>query len=104
MNTAMSLTGKSSNPITDWHNMCREVYGAIVFHRQRGKMVGTNDNPIQIDEARFTGRRKYSRGRMANADNALLSEDSDTNVQNNRNHGRRIVGPWVFALKQDSEC
>jgi hypothetical protein len=32
-----------------------------------------------------------------------LSEDSDAYLQNNRNHGRRIDGPWVFGLKQGSD-
>uniref|UniRef100_A0A0L8FZH0 Uncharacterized protein n=1 Tax=Octopus bimaculoides TaxID=37653 RepID=A0A0L8FZH0_OCTBM len=47
MTTAVTLTGKSKNTITDWHNMCREVCGAIVYHERRGK----------IDEARFVGGR-----------------------------------------------
>jgi hypothetical protein len=69
-------------------------------------MVGTDVNPIQIDEARFAGRRKYNRGGMLNGDNPPppRSEDSDADLQNNRNHGRRIDGPWVFALKQGSDC
>ena len=84
--------------------MCREVCGTIVSHRQRGKMVGTNNNLIQIDEARFAGQRKYNRGRMLNGDNARLSDDSDASAQNNANHGRRIDDPCDFALKQDSDC
>ena len=77
MSTATTLIGKSANTVTDWFNMCREVCAAIVSHQRRGKMVGTMDNPIQIDEARFAGRRKYNRGRMLNEDNYLLSEDND---------------------------
>jgi translation initiation factor IF-1 len=46
-------------------------------------MVGTEVNPIQIDEARIAGRRKYNRGRMLNGDNPLLFEDSDADLQNN---------------------
>jgi len=60
-------------------------------------MVGTTKNPIQIDEARFAGRRKYKRGRMPNGDNALLSEDSDAEQESNGNHGRRIDGSWVVS-------
>ena len=104
MTTATNLTGKSRNTVTDWYNMCREVCGAIVSHRRRRKMVGTNDNPIQIDEARFAGRRKYNRGRMLNGDNAPLSEESDAEQRNNRNHGRRTDVPWVVGLKQGSDC
>ena len=104
MTTATTPTGKSPNTVTDWYNMCREVCAAIVSHEQKWKMVGTNDNPIQIDEVRFAGRRKYNRGRMLNGDNTPLSEDSDAEQENNRNHGRRIDGPWVFGLKQGSDC
>ena len=67
-------------------------------------MVGTNDNPIQTDEARFAGRRTYDRGRKLNGPNASLSEDSDADARNNRNYGRRIDGSWVFGLKQGSNC
>jgi hypothetical protein len=55
--------------------MCREVCGAIVSHRARGKMVGTDVNSMQIDEARFrfAGRRKYNHGRILHGDNSPLS-------------------------------
>ena len=67
-------------------------------------MVGTNDNPLQIDEARFTGRQKYNRGILLNGDKSPLSEDSDAEQRNNRNYGGRIDGPSVFGLKQGSDC
>lgn len=104
MGNAAALTGKSPNTITDWYNMCREVCSVIVSCDRKGQMVGTIDSPIQIDEARFAGRRKYNRGRMLNGDEAAESEDSDAEVQNNRNHGRRIDGPWVFGMKKGSDC
>ena len=97
-----NLTGKSSATVTDWFNMCREVCSSIVT--RRGQMVGTENNPIQIDEARFAGRRKYNRGRILNGDRAALSEDSDAEVENNRNHGARVDGPWVFGLKRGTDC
>ena len=67
-------------------------------------MVGTIGNPIQINEARFAGQRKYNQGRMLNGDNAPLSEDSEAEQENNRNHGHRIDEPWVFGLQQGSDC
>src|SRR5277367_5247300 len=67
-------------------------------------MEGTADNPIQIDEARFAGRRKYNRGRVLQGDRMASSEDSEAEVQNNRNHGKRVDGPWVFGLKQGTDC
>jgi hypothetical protein len=33
-----------------------------------------------------------------------LSEDSDADLQNDRSHGRRNYRPWVFGLKQGSDC
>ncbi|KAK5648125.1 hypothetical protein RI129_003017 [Pyrocoelia pectoralis] len=102
MHSTVTLTGKSFNTITDWFNMCREVCGSII--QARGQMTGDDDNPIQIDEARFAGRRKYNRGRMLIGDERPLSEDSDAEVANNRNHGRRIDGPWVFGLKKGHDC
>ncbi|KAK5645168.1 hypothetical protein RI129_006468 [Pyrocoelia pectoralis] len=102
MHSTVTLTGKSFNTITDWFNMCREVCGSII--QARGQMTGDDDNPIQIDEARFAGRRKYNRGRMLIGDERPLSEDSDAEVANNRNHGRRIDGLWVFGLKKGHDC
>ena len=46
-------------------------------------MVGTAENPVQIDEARFAGRRIYNRGRMLHGDQAPDSTDSETEVENN---------------------
>jgi hypothetical protein len=67
-------------------------------------MVWTQIDPIQIDEARFAGKRKYNRDRLLNVDQPPSSEDSDIEVQNGRNHGQRVDGPWVFGLKKGSDC
>ena len=98
------LTGRGSEAICDWFNMCREVCSVIVSVQNRGQMIGTEEEPVQIDEARFAGRRKYNRGRMLQGDQAPNSTDSEAEVDNNRNHGRRIDGPWVFGLKKGSDC
>ena len=102
--TTIDLTGKSPNTVTDWYNMCREVCGEIVSHRTRSQMIGTPENPIQVDEARFAGRRKYNRGRLLTGDYAPETENSDADVENNKNHGARIDGTWVFGLKNGSDC
>jgi len=44
-------------------------------------MLGTVINPIQIDEARFAGKRKYNRGRLLNGDQPASSEDSDVEIE-----------------------
>ena len=99
-----TLTGRGTEAICDWFSLCREICSQIVSVRNRGKMVGTAEEPVQIDEARFAGRRKYNRGRMLQGDQAPDSIDSEAEVENNRNHGRRINGPWVFGLKKGDDC
>lgn len=102
--TVHTLTGRGPEAISDWFNLCREICSEIVSVTKRGKMVGTAEEPVQIDEARFAGRRKYNRGRMLQGDRAPDSTDVEAEVQNNRNHGRRIDGPWVFGLKKGDDC
>jgi len=67
-------------------------------------MLGTVINPIQIDEARLVGKRKYNRGRLLNGDQPASSEDSDAELHNGRNNERRVDGPWVFRLKNSYDC
>ena len=97
------LTGRGNEATCDWFNLCREICSQIVSATNRGKMVGTAEKPVQIDEARFAGRRKYNRGRMLQGDQAPDSIDREGEVENNRNHGRRIDGPWVFGLKKGND-
>jgi hypothetical protein len=101
--TAVTMAGLSIQTITDWYNMCREVCSSAVSVNRRGQMVGTAADPIQIDEARFAGRRKYNRGRVLAGDQPAQEVDDEAVVANHRNHGRRIDGPWVFGLCQGPE-
>ena len=71
------MTGKSRPTICDWFNMCREVCSSIVSVNRRGQMVETEVNPVERDEARFAGRRKYSRGCLLNGDERDESTDSE---------------------------
>ena len=84
--------------------MCREVCSSIVSVNRRGQMMETEANLVEIDEARFAGRRKYNRGCFLNGDQTAKSTDSKADVVNNRNPGRRIDGPWVFGLKNGLDC
>ena len=65
---------------------------------KKSQMLGTAEEPIHIDEARFAGKRTYNRSRLLQGNRAPQSEDSDALLENNRNHGRRIDGPWVFFV------
>jgi len=98
--TVITLTGKSANTVSDWFNMCREVCTSIVSHQRRGKMVGTTENPIQIDEARFAGRRKYNRGRMLNGDNSPLSEDCAQVKKTTETMGVELIGLGFLVLNK----
>jgi len=80
-----------------WREVCTKVI------EKKGQMVGTAEEPIQIDEARFAGKRKYNRGRLLQGNRIPQSEDSDALLENNRHYGR-IDGPWVFGLKQGLDC
>lgn len=96
------LTGRNVKTVTAWFEMCRDVCSQVL--ERKPKMTGTAEDPIQIDEARFAGRRKYNRGRMLLGDATPLSEDDTAVVQNKRNHGARVDGPWVFGLRQGRDC
>lgn len=97
------LTDRGTKEICDWFNMCRKVCSQIVSVSNRGKMVGTEEDPVQIDIAWFVGRPQHHRGRMMQ-DHVPESNDSNTEVENTRNHGGLIDGPWVFGLKKGGDC
>ena len=48
--------------------------------------------------------RSHLIGRMLQGDQAPDSTDSEAIEENDRNHGRRIDGPWVFGLKKGDDC
>jgi len=66
--------------------------------------MGSVINPIQIDEARFDVKRKYNRGRLLYGNQPSSLENSDAEIHNGKNHGQRVDGPWVFGLKNGSDC
>jgi transposase len=102
MTQVVEMTGRAQGTVTSWFENFRDVCSQIIA--KKVKMLGTADEPIQIDEARFAGRRKYNRGRMLAGDATPTSEDAESIVVNKRNHGARIDGPWVFGLRQGDDC
>ncbi|KAF5281006.1 hypothetical protein FQA39_LY05211 [Lamprigera yunnana] len=66
---------KLPNIFSDWYNMGHEG----------------------CDEARLTGG-------ILNSDEVAESEDSDAEVQNNRNHGARFDGSRMFEMKKGPYC
>lgn len=59
--------------------------------RFRPQMIGTNLETIQTDEAWFAGKQKYRRGRKQYGEDSPQSEDSDAEVENQKNHGHRVL-------------
>lgn len=71
------VTGLHTHAVGDWNNLMREVCSNSLVNEP--KMVGTLENPIQIDESFFSGRRKYNTGRLLHG-----------NMQNNQHS----MGDW----------
>lgn len=98
----MVKTGHNKHTICDWLNLCREVCTRVI--RNQPKMVGTDEQPVQIDESYFQGRRKYNTGRLRDGDKVEEAEKKAKEAMrkkeklgNNYELGR-VVGPWVFGL------
>lgn len=91
----VKYTTITSPTAISWFRCFRSICSSAL--EDKGQMIGTENEPIQIDESRFAGRRKYNKGRLLAGDSSP-EELSPENVRNNRNFGRRIDGPWVFGL------
>jgi hypothetical protein len=75
--------------------MCREVCTKVI--EKKGQMPSTAEEPIQIDEAQFAGKCKYNCGRLLHSNRSPELEDSDALLENKRNHGKRMDGPWILV-------
>ncbi len=73
-----------------------------LFVNNRGKMVSIKEESVQINEARFAGNRKYKRGKIRQ-DHVPESNDSEAEVENNPNHGRRVDGSWILGVKKGGD-
>ncbi len=65
-NQAAKAAGVSKNSVVKWYSACRQVGSLAEFMLH--KILGTHNEPIQIDESYFAGRRKYSCGRLCKSD------------------------------------
>lgn len=95
-------TGRAETTVSSWFETCRAVCTDVLA--DRGKMVATDAQPIQIDAARYAGRRKYNRGRILEGDAPSNSNDEEADILNMRNHGARIDGLLIFGLRYDNDC
>ncbi|KAK4871972.1 hypothetical protein RN001_016096 [Aquatica leii] len=78
--TAVKLTGKGRKTVCDWYSLCREVCSSVVSVNCRGQLRGTEEDPVQIDETRFAGKKKYNRARMLNGDHPAESNERDAKI------------------------
>lgn len=98
---AVAMTGRSRSTVCDWFSLFREVCSVALSHEPL--IVGTEEQPVQVDESYFKGRRKYNRGRYLSYDQTQSQDVPDwrsNEPRNNRNFGNRIVGPWVVGITQ----
>ena len=65
------MTCHSTATVVEWWRTCRQVCSAVLELEE--KYEGTIDQPVQIDESYFSGRRKYNRGRLLHGDCAKVS-------------------------------
>jgi len=80
----MEAVGTTSYSVCLWMTKCRQVCSRYV--NDMPKLIGTAEEPIQIDEAYFRGKRKYNRGRLLNG--------------NRSERGR--TGGWVLGFYKSS--
>lgn len=104
-------TGICRGSIVDWLNLFREV--CTSFLKDEPLYAGVADDPIQIDESYFSGRRKNNVGRLQ-VGNIRSSNESQERAQEevdsgntlpttpDRNMGGQVVGPWVFGIYESA--
>ncbi len=76
---AAQISGHSTHTIVNWWMMCRMVCTGILDIQP--KFVGTDHQPVQIDESFFSGRRKYGRGRVLHGDKSRKNDDDDGELE-----------------------
>lgn len=93
--------------VVDWRNLFREVC-SLTF-REEPSYIGTAQNPIQVDESDFSGRRKKQcwshadRGfRAQNEYEEMEPERRESglplNEKKNQIEENQVAGPWVFGV------
>jgi len=87
--------GYSRETIDVYFNRLRETCSRKCS--ERPKMIGTAKEPVQIDEAYMSGRRKYNRGRTLDGDKRAEEVEPEARGRR-RNGGDRISGSWVLGL------
>ncbi len=100
MKQLQETTSCSSATIVDWCSISRRVCTHVI--ESAPKFVGTCNNPIQIDESIFWGRRKHNRGRYLYDDRCWRGKNHIQCSRKN-NYGDRVQGPWVLSIYQSSQ-
>lgn len=124
----VAITGHSSETVVDWFSFFRATCGKAL--ELAPKLRGTASSPVQIDESYYSGKRKYSRGRLLSGDvlprnerstvededelwmewgmphvddedDFVSSDDTPPTKTGRKNYGTRISGPWVLGMVQN---
>lgn len=107
-------TGLDPRTILKLNGLCRDVYSKVL--QRRSKYVGTFIAAVQIDEAYFSGWRKYNRGRLCKGDFKPKGEKQAqvevgvgnickyVKLGNKRDFGNRVIGPWLFGIYWSKNC
>ena len=93
--------GYSTATVTTYLNRLREMCSRKCS--ERPKMIGTESEPVQIDETYTSGRRKYNRGRTLDGDARAEETESEARGRK-RNGGDRVSGYWVLGLYQKGDA
>ncbi len=65
--------GISEHSIVEWYHSCRTTVAKLIDDEP--KFVGTEECPIQIDEACIAGMAKYNKGRRLSVDDAEETDE-----------------------------
>lgn len=85
--TQFSYYKRLAQPVSEVYS--HNIAGLIV-------LCGTSENPVQIDESYFGGRRKFHRGRMLQRDDNR--DDSESESDTGSTSTDDTSGPWVLGM------
>ena len=72
MKQNLAACGSSTQTVCVWYHLFREVCALAMLDHP--KLIGTTENPIQVDEAFFGSRAKYKKGRRLRGDKSSPAE------------------------------
>lgn len=89
----------SSATTIDWCNFIRDFFSFSKVNAP--KLVGTAENPLQIDERHFSGHRRNNKDRLLEVDMFRCANGNTTGTRKN-NYNDQVTGPWVLGMYQSA--